>query len=51
VILLCPSRRMPVLTKSVAPEPVGLPPYSQEPATDPYPEPTGSTLPSPSQPH
>jgi hypothetical protein len=37
------------VTNSVAPEPEGLSPYSQEPATDPYPEPTGSNLHSPSQ--
>jgi hypothetical protein len=37
------------LTNSVAPEPVGSLPYSQEPATGPYPETTGSTLLSPSQ--
>jgi hypothetical protein len=33
----------------VAPEPEGSSPYSQEPATGPYPEPTGSNLHSPSQ--
>jgi len=36
-------------TNSVAPEPEGSSPYSQEPATGPYPEPTGSNLYSPSQ--
>jgi hypothetical protein len=33
-------------SNSVAPEPADLSPYLQEPATGPYPEPTGSTLPS-----
>jgi hypothetical protein len=33
----------------MAPEPAGSSPYSQEPATGPYPEPTGSTLHSASQ--
>jgi len=33
----------------VVPEPEGSSPYSQEPATGPYPEPTGSNLHSPSQ--
>jgi hypothetical protein len=33
----------------MAPEPEGPSPYSQEPATGPYPEPTGSNLHSPSQ--
>jgi hypothetical protein len=33
-----------ILTNSVAPEPAGSSPHSQEPATGPYPEPTGSTL-------
>jgi hypothetical protein len=37
------------LTNSVAPEPAGSSPYSQEPATGPYPEPNGSTLHSRSQ--
>jgi hypothetical protein len=32
------------LTNSVLPEPAGSSPYSQQPATDPYPEPSGSTL-------
>jgi hypothetical protein len=35
-------------TKSVAPEPEGSSPYSQELATGPYPEPIGSNLHSPS---
>jgi hypothetical protein len=34
-------------TNSVAPEPEGSSPYSQEPATGPYPERTGSNLHSP----
>jgi hypothetical protein len=38
-----------LLTNSVAPEPEGSSPYSQEPATGPYPEPTGSNLHSSSQ--
>jgi hypothetical protein len=43
-----------VLTKYVAPESEGfpgslIPPYLQEPATGPYPEPTGFNLHSPSQ--
>jgi hypothetical protein len=29
----------------MAPEPEGLPPYSQKPATGPYPQPAGSTPP------
>jgi hypothetical protein len=33
-----------LLTNSVAPEPECSSPYSQEPATGPYPEPTGCTL-------
>jgi hypothetical protein len=33
----------------VAPEPEGSSPYSQEPATGPYPEPTESTVHSPNQ--
>jgi hypothetical protein len=33
-----------MLTNSVAPEPEGSSPYSQEPATGPYPEPSESTL-------
>jgi hypothetical protein len=33
------------LSISVAPEPDGSSPYSQEPSTGPYPEPTGSNLP------
>jgi hypothetical protein len=37
------------ITNSVAPEPEGSSPYSQEPATGPYPEPAGSNLHSPSQ--
>jgi hypothetical protein len=37
------------LTNSVAPEPAGSSPYSQEPATGPYHEPTESTLHSPGQ--
>jgi hypothetical protein len=32
-------------SNSVAPEPADLSPYLQEPATGPWPEPTGSTLP------
>jgi hypothetical protein len=32
----------------VAPEPAGSSPYLQKPATGPYPEPTESTLHSPS---
>jgi hypothetical protein len=36
-------------TNSVAPETEGSSPYSQEPATGPYPEPTKSNLHSPSQ--
>jgi hypothetical protein len=32
------------LTNSVAPEPEGSSPYSQEPATGPYSEPAASTL-------
>jgi hypothetical protein len=32
------------ITNSVAPEPEGSSPYSQEHATSPYPEPTGSNL-------
>jgi hypothetical protein len=31
-------------TNSMPPEPEGSSPYSQEPATGPYPEPTGSNL-------
>jgi hypothetical protein len=37
------------LSNSVAPEPEGSSPYSQEPATSPYPEPAGSNVHSPSQ--
>jgi hypothetical protein len=37
------------ITNSVAPEPEGSSPYSQKPATGPYPEPTGPNLHSPSQ--
>jgi hypothetical protein len=33
-----------VVTNSVAPEPSGSSPHSQQPANGPYPEPTGSTL-------
>jgi hypothetical protein len=36
------------ITNSMAPEPEGSSPYSQEPATGPYPAPTGSNLHSPS---
>jgi hypothetical protein len=36
-------------TDSVAPEPEGSSPYSQEPATGTCPEPTGSNLHSPSR--
>jgi hypothetical protein len=36
------------LTNTVAPEPEGSSPYSQEPATGPCPEPSGCTLHSPS---
>jgi hypothetical protein len=36
-------------TNSVAPEPEGLPPHSQQPANDPYPEP-GESNPSPQDP-
>jgi hypothetical protein len=32
------------LTNSIVPEPAGSSPYLQQPATGPYPEPTGSTL-------
>jgi hypothetical protein len=38
------------LTKSVAPEPEGSSPYSQEPTTGPYLEPTKSTSPPPTPP-
>jgi hypothetical protein len=38
------------ITNSVAPESEGSSPYSQDPATGPYPEPTGSTLHPPPQP-
>jgi hypothetical protein len=37
------------LTNSVAPEPEGSSPHSQQPANGPYPEPGESTPPSPSQ--
>jgi hypothetical protein len=36
-------------TNSVAPEPEGSSPYSQEPVTGPYPEPAGSNINSPRQ--
>jgi hypothetical protein len=49
-IIICrslpPSARWPI-TNPVAPEPEGSSPYSQEPATGPYPDPTGSNLHSP----
>jgi hypothetical protein len=38
-----------IISNSVAPEPAGSSQYSQYPAAGPYPEPTGSTLHSPSQ--
>jgi hypothetical protein len=43
------SNKVQTITNSVAPEPEGSSPYSQQPATGPYPEPTGSNLHSHSQ--
>jgi hypothetical protein len=46
ISLLCFQKRWNCLylTNSVTPEPEGSSPYSQEPATGPYPEPSGSNL-------